>query len=217
MPSSSRPRVTMCSSSSADIRGIRTWTSARSTEPCCSIRPSTVSETPTRISVAGTAWSESTLMVSAKVARTSGSPMRSNSSTMTTRTQPRPTVRERALHVGRRDRLGQRLVERALLLARLGAEADHGPLARHLDVGEDAPPQRREVVGALAGDARRDHRLLLGAEPLRQDVGERRLADAGLAEDHDVDAGLADGVDDLLDLLEAAGEDRALADRESPA
>ena len=125
-----------------------------------------------------------------------------------------PDRPERALHVGGRDDLGHRLIERALLLAGLGAEADHGPFARHLDVGEDAPPQRRKVVGALAGDARRHHRPLLGSEPIRQDVGERRLADAGLAEDDDVDAGLADGVDDLLDLLEAAGEDRALADRD---
>jgi hypothetical protein len=83
-----------------------------------------------------------------------------------------PDRGERALDVGRGDHLRHALVERALLLSRLGPEADHGPLTRHLDVREDAAPQRREIVGPLAGDARRHHRLLLGAEALRQDVGE---------------------------------------------
>ena len=39
-------------SSSADMRGMRTCTSARSTDWCCAMRPSTVSDTPTRINVA---------------------------------------------------------------------------------------------------------------------------------------------------------------------
>jgi hypothetical protein len=51
IPTAATPAVTICSSSSRDIRGIRTCTSARSTEWCSAINSSTVPATPTSTNV----------------------------------------------------------------------------------------------------------------------------------------------------------------------
>ena len=52
----------MLRSSAFDILGRDTWVVARSMEAWSSMRSSTVSATPTRISVEGARWSESALM-----------------------------------------------------------------------------------------------------------------------------------------------------------
>ena len=54
------------------MRGMRTWTSARSIERCSRSSSSIVSATPTSTSVAGAASSESSLIVSVKSARSAG-------------------------------------------------------------------------------------------------------------------------------------------------
>ena len=53
------------------MRGIRTWTSARSTERCSRMSSLTLSATPTRTIVAGTTRSERALIVSANSTRPS--------------------------------------------------------------------------------------------------------------------------------------------------
>jgi hypothetical protein len=93
--------------------------------------------------------------------------MRSNSSTMTTVDAAAPDRPERALHVGGRDDLGN--VSSSEPCSRARRRRTTASL-RHLDVGEDAPPQRREVVGALAGDARGPPPPSSRIEPLRQEL-----------------------------------------------
>ncbi len=80
MCDASIPRRAISASSSRAMRGMRTWTIARSTDRCSRISSSIVSATPTSTSVAGTTRSESALIVSVKSARHDALSSRSNSS-----------------------------------------------------------------------------------------------------------------------------------------
>ena len=152
------PRRAISASSSRAMRGIRTWTSARSTERCSRISSSTVSATPMSTSVAGTARSESSLMVSVKSARQAALERRSNSSR---KIGERPRLREcleRARDgVRRHGSVAERDGRRGHDVGRGGREPDAASLGVQRDLAERLPPHRREVVARVAGRARGEH------------------------------------------------------------
>lgn len=116
--------------------------------------------------------------------------------------------RERLADGVRRHRSRRQQSAGGLGRLRLGRrEADSARRAPQHDLVERLPPHAAEVVARVAGRARDEQARV--ADHLRRHVGERRLADPALAIDDRVLAGLADGGEELGDLLDASGEEVA--------